>query len=224
LYRDGGFSEVKRGIFDRIVTSGPSKRARRKITKILGGDLIWDREWDVLLVLDACRADVFREHVGEVETIDSIGSTSQTWISRTFGKDDLNDVGYVTGNPFSTEIETDRLGYFHVQSAELTDYGIETVPPIVLAEHAIDVWRRRDKIGIDRLIVHFMQPHTPFRSRSEWFQNAVGDGGWSGNFWRQFRGGEFKHDDVWAAYEDNLQWVIEEGVEPIQKNCEGLIH
>jgi hypothetical protein len=153
----------------------------------------------------------------------SVATTSRTWIKRTFNSENLDNVGYITANPFWTEANTDELGYFHVEEVVETDDGIETVPPRTLAEHAIDVWRRRKDVGIDRLIVHFMQPHTPFRSRPEWFENAIGENGWSGNFWRWFRDGQFEGDDVWSAYRDNLEWVIDDAVNPMQQNIEGQI-
>lgn len=224
LYRSGGVAKVGSGIFSWIATSQASKWSRKKATLALGGDVVWNRDWDILCVLDACRADLFEEVVDESGTISSVGATSRTWVSRTFEScEHPGRTAYITGNPFWTEVNTDDLGYFHIEGTSETEYGIETVPPAVLAEHTIDVWRRRETLGVDRLIVHFMQPHAPFRSKPEWFRRAIGEDSWSAHIWKRLRDGEFTEDEVWEAYRDNLRWVLEDGVRPLQSNCEGLI-
>jgi len=54
------------------------------------GTNAFDREWDVLVVLDACRADLLRsvapdfEFFGEIETVRSVGSSSSEWLENTF--------------------------------------------------------------------------------------------------------------------------------------------
>jgi hypothetical protein len=84
---------------DSNITAG--KFGRKQVTRTLGGESIWNREWDVLCVLDACRADLFEEIVGDSETTTSVGATSRTWVSRTFDACERPDsVGYITGNPF----------------------------------------------------------------------------------------------------------------------------
>lgn len=224
LYQSGGAAEIGRGVLSWIWTSRSSKWGRKKVTLALGGDTVWDQDWDILCVLDGCRSDLFEEVVGDSDTITSIGSTSRTWVSRTFNSCPKPErVGYVTGNPFWTEIDTKELGYFHVESVAETKHGIETVSPDVLAEHAINVWRRRESLGVDRLILHFMQPHAPFRSEPLWFKQAIGEDSWSANVWKRLQDGEFTEGEVWEAYKDNLIWVLEDGVRLLLSNCDGSI-
>lgn len=224
LYRSGGVAGVGRGIFSWIATSRVSKWGRKKVTIALGGDTVWGRDWDVLCVLDGCRADLFEEVTGDSDSMSSIGATSRTWVSRTFNAcKQPGTVGYITGNPFWTEIDTGELGYFHIENVAETEHGIETVPPDVLAEHAIDVWRRRETLGVDQLIVHFMQPHAPFRSQSEWFRQTIGEDSWSANVWKRLRDGEFSEAELWEAYRDNLEWVLNDGIKPLQSNLDGTI-
>jgi hypothetical protein len=183
-----------------------------------------EKDWDILCVLDGCRSDLFEEIVGDSESITSVGSTSRTWVSRTFEScESPGHVGYITGNPFYTQVETNELGYFHAQNVEKTQYGVETVPPEKLAERAIDVWRRREDLDLDRLIIHFMQPHAPFRTRPEWFEKVIGESSWSANVWKRLGSGEFPEKEVWEAYGDNLSWVMEDGVSSIISNCDGQI-
>jgi hypothetical protein len=68
-----------------------------------------------------------------------------------------------------------------------------------------------------------MQPHAPFRSKPDWFKRAIGEDSWSANVWKRLQHGKFTHEEVWEAYVDNLNWVIEDGIDPLQENCGGTI-
>ena len=54
------------------------------------GTNVFEREWDVLVVLDACRADLLAAVASEipflddVETVRSVGSSSSEWLENTF--------------------------------------------------------------------------------------------------------------------------------------------
>jgi hypothetical protein len=74
------------------------------------GTNVFDREWDVLIVLDACRVDALREVAGEydfirdVDSITSVGSTSSEWVSKTFTEDyedTVAETSYVSGNVYA---------------------------------------------------------------------------------------------------------------------------
>lgn len=88
--------ELLEGILRRI--PGPS------------GDPVWEREWDVLVILDACRYDVFESEYGDaawldqLEAMTSVGSASPEWMDNTFTPgyyDEMESTAYVTGNPYS---------------------------------------------------------------------------------------------------------------------------
>lgn len=223
LYREGGASEIVRGVYDYLYYTEPVSLARGVPGRLLGGEYIWEWEWDVLCVLDGCRVDVFRDVYGDCESMRSVGSASRTWVRRTFGRRrDLNRVAYITANPHWDIVDTDRFGYFHVEGVRETN-GVETTPPERLTDRAIDVWRRREELGIDRVIVHYMQPHTPFRRRPEWFTDHVGDSEWGSSIWERLEAGELPKGEVLEAFRDNLEWVLEDGVEPLSANCDGRI-
>jgi len=193
------------------------ERAHRVPGLAVSGTPVWARDWDVLCVLDGLRVDTARETVGEtVGSYRSVGATSREWLARTFADRDLEAVGYVTGNPFAAEeIDTDRLAYFHQEPVTETPFGVETVPPAPLRDRAVAAWRRRDELGIDRLIVHFMQPHVPFRSRPEWFDRFLGTDTWGSSTWERVVTGDIDREAWFAAYRDNLEWVLEDGVDPL---------
>jgi len=168
---------------------------------------IWKRDWDVLVLLDGCRLDTFRTvaadgdyeflpPAGAVESIWSVGSQSAEWMARTFDAshaDEMRRTAYVTGNPFSaqsgdgiTAVDTDPLpldpvdfGWLHeAWRTDWRDGDVSTIPPGPLTDAAIAAWRRREALDVDRVIVHYMQPHAPFRSRPDWFLGTAEVGDW----------------------------------------------
>lgn len=181
------------------------------------GEAIWEKEWDILCILDACRADTFREYFPNADSYWSVGSTSRTWVSRTFDRRSHESVAYVSANPYAAQLDPERFGYFHLEPVAETAAGIETVAPEVLRDRAVTAWRNRGSLGIDRLIIHFMQPHVPFRSRPEWFSAFAGTDSWGSSIWQDVRHGEISRDEFLEAYADNLRWVLEDGVYPLEE-------
>jgi len=77
------------------------------------GTNIFDREWDALIILDACRVDALREVEDEYEFIEvddsitSLGSTSFEWMNHTFDPDyreEIERTAYVTGNGYTERV------------------------------------------------------------------------------------------------------------------------
>lgn len=226
--------------------------ARRTIDSVLG-DSVWDRDWDVLVVLDATRVDLMREVAPDVDELPdrvasrwSEASCSLDWIDRVFGdahRADALQAGYVTANPFSGHdadaalsvdlVEGHDVGYLdEVWRDGWQDVGdgVETVPPNVVTDRAIDAWRRRDELDIDRLIVHYMQPHQPFVSRPAWLRDSSNlanlmEPGREAGFciWEATRDGRFDADKVWEAYRENLHWVLADVTERLLLNCDARI-
>lgn len=205
------------------------------------GTSIWHiDDWDICLVLDGCRVDLLREVANEYEwlptadeikSVRSVASCSEDWIPRTFGPDvNLNNIGYVTANPFSghdspthetlplDESEFALLDEIWREAWEPSDeYEIKTTEPEVVTEHTIAAWRRRRELGLNQLVVHYMQPHQPFRTRPEWcadvatFADLVDDSDEKALCqWRELDKGNRDRDEVWAAYRDNLRWVLDD--------------
>jgi len=99
--------------------------------------------------------------------------------------------------------------------------GVRLVNPRQLTDRAIDVWRRREEVGIDRLIVHYMQPHTPFHSNPEWFADVDHSTGWGLGF-AELRDGKLDKTEFYDAYLENLLWVLED-VDLFTQNCDADI-
>lgn len=71
------------------------------------GTNVFDKDWDVLILLDTCRVDALREvkseyeFIGDVGSIWSVGGSSAEWIARTFDKHHLNEIkktAYLSAN------------------------------------------------------------------------------------------------------------------------------
>lgn len=218
------------------------------------GTSIYEKDWDVLLVLDTCRPDVLEEVAPEYEflpsnvpTMNSLGSASPEWLAKNFSPeyapeymDEVENTAYITANLFSDGLEPEHVfddatfdpGRF-LLCDEVWQYGwddeYDTTPPDAMADRAISVMREQNP---DRLIVHFMQPHTPYRmlydKYPEWFDSTHGgdeddaphrrDRDW--RLWQRLRHDVISREEVWEAYRDNLRWVLDEGVTPVLENVD----
>ncbi|WP_232702901.1 hypothetical protein [Halobacterium wangiae] len=182
-------------------------------------DPVLERDWDLLVVLDACRADVFAEVVGAgdydlptTETATSQGSTSKEWLSAVFGSADddaLAEVAYVTGNPYSTKmLDLSRFGHVDEVWRDGWDDDRGTIPPRPITNRAIEAGREQDT---DRMVVHYMQPHFPSIVDGDDDGIALDDwGAQPMSVWEELRFGHRDVDDVWESYRRNLEAVLED--------------
>jgi hypothetical protein len=152
---------------------------------------VMNEDWGVLIILDACRADVFEEIVGtgqfdEYRRVVSLGSHSSEWVRRSFGNDSFGDTVYVSANPHTNLLAHDS---FH-DIIELWDthYDEElgTTPPEAVAEAAI---KANKKYSDKRFIVHFMQPHGPLIGSDDPNPNR-------------------SDEAYWQAYGETLEYVM----------------
>lgn len=199
----------------------PFRKLNRAAYSAFGGLVsereIWDFEWDVCCVLDGCRVDTLSKFREGVDSYWSVGSASGEWTENTFDSVDTSDVALITGNPFSDMLTPDYFAYFHQEPVRVCD-GVETISPERLTDIACKVWRDREELGVEKIVVHYMQPHAPFRSRPSWFSDS---GSKFGSYaWWMVRDGEVSRREFMDAYEDNLQWVLSEGVERLSERIE----
>ncbi|RLM51972.1 hypothetical protein [Halorubrum sp. Atlit-28R] len=233
----GSAEALLTGVLDRVGRNGYNY-----------GTSIFEREWDVLVVLDTCRPDLLAEMAQnydyvprDVPTHTSLGSASIEWVKKNFTDDDyskptidqtvndnyedkLADTAYVTANLFAEHIDEGAL--LHLD--EVHEYGWNdddyTTPPEVVTERAVAAAREHDP---EYLIVHYMQPHAPYRSmidRYGWDEKpGIGNQGATHparEMWEELRAGAVSVEEVWNAYRDNLRWVMEDGVEPLLNNVD----
>lgn len=245
--RAQGISTGVYGAVHEAATWGVSQAA----VQLYGqGDYIWDDpEWDICLVADATRWDQWQQISPEYDWLHdesgwSVGSASPEWYGQTFDPDSLADVdtervGVVTANPFAGKhrrrmpdllgdaTPIDRHDFAVVDYVFDDSWGCEieagehldVVHPATVTDRAYRAWSEHD---LDRLVVHYMQPHLPFRARPEWFgrrQNLKHFGEDNGeqpcagpgkSIWKRLRDGQVPREEVWAAYCDNLRWVLDD--------------
>lgn len=198
------------------------------------GDSIWDEDWDVLLILDACRYDLFEETYGGAEFMDSLSSRysvashSIEFMQKTFSdrwEGELEDTIYVCGNPFSADYV--NANQFQ-QVEEVWRYGWDNqkgiIPPEPLSDVGIRLHRQNDP---ERMIIHYMQPHCPYiQPDSEDIDGSGiseadrwGDWG-TGNEFDMLREGELSFEEHWDLYEANLQYVVEQVRETVLRSID----
>ena len=112
------------------------------------GTNVFDREWDLLVVLDACRVDALRavadeyDFLGGVESMPSVGSTSFEWMNHTFDRaheDEIARTAYVTGNTYTQRVLTQGGDTGHAAMPfGPTDYDV--VPPEAFG-YLEELWR-----------------------------------------------------------------------------------
>lgn len=127
---------------------------------------IFDEDWDTLIILDACRYDVFSDVSdlqGTLESRVSRGSMTREWVKANFSGRHLDDVVYVTSNGNFSKVRDEIDSRVHAEIPLWQDeyrdrYGSVTPPDIVTesAQEAAETYSNK------RLLIHFVQPHTPY--------------------------------------------------------------
>lgn len=141
---------------------------------------IVDEEWDYLIVLDACRFDIFEDMFeeffsGVIEKRKSRGSSTLDWLVNSFPGE--YDISYFSANPYinskgvpldksewgvSCEYSWNPKEHFS-EIIDVWEFGWEeelgTVHPRELNEALLS---RRN--GKKYILLHYMQPHAPYLS------------------------------------------------------------
>jgi len=194
------------------------------------GTNVYTREWDVLVVLDACRADLLRsvapdiDFLDAVETVRSVGSSSSEWLENTFlGHPETARTAMVTGNTWTDRyLDADAFVTLDEVWKYAWDEDVNTIPARAVTNRAIATARER---APEQLVVHYMQPHHPFVP-----DPLAGDGGIArtgehsntANPWVSLRRGDISAARVWDAYEANLRYVLDE-VAALLENVDGRV-
>lgn len=191
---------------------------RKAGPKIKYGDSIWADEWDVLVILDACRYDAFEETFENqywyenLESMYSVGSTSAEWMQKTFDTEkyysEIENTVYISGNPF-TDSFVPKQQFQHLEEVWRHNWDEEhgTMMPQPLTDAAITAQR---EYSPDRLIIHYMQPHHPFVNYplTEMDVENFGHSNHTSEF-DMIRNGTLSEETVWKRYIDNLEFVIQ---------------
>jgi hypothetical protein len=191
-------------------------------TENTDGVATFDEDWDTLVVLDACRYDMFESVSrleGELSSRVSKGSATTEWLQANFDGRDLRDTVYVTANP-QLEQNRDR---WDIRLHETINVWLEdgwddesgTVRAEMMTEAAVGA---AERFPNKRLVVHYMQPHYPFVPSDTEFDkehlrqiDGDGDEPSQGNVWNQKFTGDLDvpKSELWSMYTDNLDYVLD---------------
>lgn len=191
---------------------------------------IKDMEWDNLLILDACRHDIYEEVFGDCDYRISVGGASKEFIRKTFSdQEEFQDTVYITANPhfypskFRELTGSEPKEIFHaVYNVYDTDWDDET--GTVLPEPVVrDAISASNLFEEKRLIVHFMQPHTPFLdsdidgSALDWNDDLEKSGE---EIYSLARMNKIDDRKVKKDFRRNLE-ILEEHIEELRDNLDG---
>lgn len=179
-------------------------------------------EWDNLIILDACRYDLYQELRPQTDYRISLGSHSADFVQKNFSTGDWSDTVVVTANPHYTEqIFSDLTGrnpddvFACVFEVFMTDWHhMGTVKP----EDMISQYETARKLYPEKkIIIHFMQPHKPFigsQLREEYDVDGIGriteQGSVERTEWDLGKEGIVSDDRLWKAYRETLGYALEE--------------
>lgn len=130
---------------------------------------IQNEEWDLLLILDACRYDYFNELnviPGKLYAVDSANHYTPSWIATTFPY--IYDYVYCSGNPLIGNYDLGPWGFPGYKADDhffkvdpVWDWGwnkkLRTVEPYMMIQSIFSNLPEQK-----RLIAHFLQPHGPY--------------------------------------------------------------
>lgn len=186
-----------------------------------------NHDWDNLLVLDACRADMFESVVGTTDydtyrTVRSQGSSSPDWIAANFADKELGDIVYITANPWvakeapssfykivdvwSDEQNNDE----ELDTTELAQRDLATSPAATVTAQQLN--KTVKEVVADhpnkRYIVHYFQPHAPCIGNSDGSIKDKPEMNLLLHPGKPLYEGRVDREEVWTAYEENLAYVV----------------
>jgi len=175
----------------------------------------FEEDWDNLLILDACRYDIFAAVVGDLDLIGRLesrrsrGACTMEFLRGNIDGIDLSDTVYVSGTTmmYRESVFKDQLDV-HIHdvvdvwenSIDVGEWGIHSETMATEVDDIVDEYPNK------RLVAHFIQPHIPFIGETaEQYGDALGN-----TIWRDcFDGSATVSDDVIRrAYRENTEIVL----------------
>lgn len=216
------------------------------LSRIDFGTNVYEKDWDVLLILDTARVDAMEDAASEfdfiknVDSIRSLGSTSSEWIAKTFAKkyyDKISGTVLVSANPHVQHTLYDREFPEHDKDAFFSFTAWKTVLPEAF-EYIEQPWKfatdkqydhvfpqdmteraislYRDREP-DQMVVHYMQPHRPHMAKAH-EENREMTPAERNPFLFLKEGGD--RETVYSNHVEELKFVLRTGVKPLLDNID----
>jgi hypothetical protein len=169
-----------------------------------------DRDWDVLIILDGCRYDLFASvntMDGELSPIRSVGSKTGEFLQQTFGSGAYPEIVYTSANPNISGLDAKFHDRKRLWESHWDD-DLSVVPPGATTDAGMNAIEEHPN---KRHIIHYMQPHIPFigeRGRELLSQADVADLDHGVKFWEQARQNSTLRQRFWDAYQENLEITL----------------
>lgn len=133
------------------------------------------KQWDFLIILDACRYDFFEKHVwrfmdGKLLRVLSPGGYTIKWFERTW-YGNYKDVVYISSVPFIRRNRKFRTKFLEIVDAwdKGWDRRLHTVPPWKMNDIVLQYLKFlniKRRLGLHtkktRMVIHYVQPHSPY--------------------------------------------------------------
>lgn len=129
-------------------------------------NLIHDTNWDVMIILDACRydffEDIFSDYLkGDLKIVKSEGTSTRDWLKYTWNK--KYKITYYSANPYINSAGIPFKGFKATERfskiVDVWDEGWNTKYNTVLPETMTSFYD-----GKTPSIIHYIQPHRPLLS------------------------------------------------------------
>ena len=181
-------------------------------------------QWDILIILDACRFKEFAELnqiPGKLKKRISFCTDTGEWADSAVGID-LKNVVYVSGNPIVRYEHFDNIHdknpFLHIEP--VWDYGwsdeLKTTPPEPVSEAAVKI---NKKYPDKKMVVHYMQPHHPFigehRLVEDGYKSVIATAKGEvcdepfQTIYNLLQTGVYTYEQGLIAYKDNLKLVLQ---------------
>lgn len=183
-----------------------------------------DEDWDNLLILDACRYDLFEEHhtlPGKLEKRHSKSASTVDFLRTNLDGRNLIDTVYVTANGQVFHFREEFNIRFHdvvPLYADAWNDELGTVTPDDVTDAAIEA---SEEYPNKRILVHYVQPHFPFiGADTDADKQRKSDG--EDPFWLRVATGQvdMTRNELWAAYRDTFLMMLPE-VERLMNELRG---
>jgi len=209
--------QIVKGIKNPRLTAWELANLYHRRVRAKRGISVMSRDWDNLVILDACRYDMFSEMnriEGNLSRVISQASTTGKFLDANFTAESYPESIYVSANPHVAVHDIDTKFFDRVRLWETSwDDQLQTVHPQSVVERTTEVHEQHPN---KRLIVHFIQPHYPFIGETGQEiehgtmtgNGAISDERDQDSVWRRLEKGELSKEVVWKAYRENLEVVF----------------
>lgn len=200
------------------------------------GQNIFSKDWDALIILDACRTDAMTEvapeydFIPEVSSTWSVGSSSPEWTINTFDEKWINKIektGYITANGYSKRILGDRFfpPDHNTVPFSFPNWSVISEDELLFIDHCWQYGHDEELGNVDpeyvtnsaiyhyqeynpeKMIVHYQQPHTPYMARAKKENRELAEV--EQNPLVKLKQG-YDRQEIWDLYKDNLRLALNE--------------